>query len=60
MHIKSNYNSFKKKAVLLAKDNRKKFSYETIRQRTFEIFNKYIPEFPKQVKLTLPTLKKIE
>jgi len=55
-----NYNSFKKKAVLLAKDNRKKFSYETIRQRTFEIFNKYIPEFPKQVKLTLPTLKKIE
>lgn len=55
-----NYSSFKKKAKLLAKDNKKKFSYETIRQRTFDLLDKYVPEFPKQMKLVLPTLKKIE
>jgi len=55
-----NYTQFKKKANILAKQNIKKFSYETIRQRTFELLDKYVPEFPKQMKLVLPTLKKIE
>lgn len=55
-----NYTQFKKKANILAKQNIKKFSYEIIRQRTFELLDKYVPEFPKQMKLVLPTLKKIE
>jgi glycosyltransferase involved in cell wall biosynthesis len=55
-----NYTNFKKKANVLAKQNIKKFSYETIRQRTFDLLDKYVPEFPKQMKLVLPTLKKIE
>lgn len=54
-----NYSNFKKKATALARDNKKKFSYETIRQRTFEILDKYVPEFPKEMKLVLPTLKKL-
>jgi len=53
-----NYANFKKKANLLAKENRVRFSYNTIRDRTFELLDKYVPEFPKQVKLVLPTLKK--
>ena len=54
------YSSFKKKANILAKENRKNFSYETIRQKTFDLLNKYLPQFPKKMKLVLPTLKKIE
>ena len=48
-----------KRASVLAKDNRKKFSYEVIRQRTFDLLDKYVPEFPKETKLVLPTLKKL-
>lgn len=54
-----NYSNFKKKATVLSKENKKKFSYETIRQRTFELLDKYVPEFPKEMKLVLPTLKKM-
>jgi len=54
------YGTFHKKAKKLGKENSKKFSYKTIQQRTWELLDKYIPEFPKQVPLTLPKLKKIE
>ena len=57
--VYKNYGNFKKKASVLAKDNRKKFSYEVIRQRTFDLLDKYVPEFPKETKLVLPTLKKL-
>ena len=36
------------------------FSYEKMKERMKEVFTKYIPEFPKQVELKLPQLKKIE
>jgi glycosyltransferase involved in cell wall biosynthesis len=54
------YDTFHKKAKKLGKENFKKFSYKTIQQRTWELLDKYVPEFPKQVPLTLPKLKKIE
>jgi hypothetical protein len=54
------YKRFKDNAYDLATENRKKFSYETIRTKTFEMLDKYIPEFPKEVPITLPKLKKIE
>jgi glycosyltransferase involved in cell wall biosynthesis len=57
--VYKNYTKFKKNATLMAKENRSKFSYETIRQNTFDILDKYVPEFPKAMKLVLPTLKKI-
>jgi glycosyltransferase involved in cell wall biosynthesis len=55
-----NYEEFRKKASKLGKENFKRFSYQTIQKRTFELLNKYVPEFPKQVPLVLPKLKKIE
>jgi glycosyltransferase involved in cell wall biosynthesis len=54
------YNTFKNNAYSLADKNRKKFSYESIQKRTWELLDKYVPEFPKQMQLKLPTLKKIE
>lgn len=54
------YTKFKNNAYALADENRKKFSYEAIQKRTWELLDKYIPEFPKQIPLKLPTLKKIE
>lgn len=54
------YKTFKDKAYELAVANRNKFSYESIQKKTWEILDKYIPEFPKQVPLVLPKLKKIE
>lgn len=56
----TDYSNFKKKAYDLTLKNRKNFSYEAIQKRTFELLDKYVPEFPKQMTLTLPKLKKIE
>lgn len=53
------YEIFRKKAHKLGKENFKKFSYQAIQKRTFELLDKYVPEFPKQVKLVLPKLKKV-
>jgi glycosyltransferase involved in cell wall biosynthesis len=54
------YNTYKNNAYSLAAQNRKHFSYETIQKKTWELLDKYVPEFPKQVPLKLPTLRKIE
>jgi glycosyltransferase involved in cell wall biosynthesis len=54
------YEKFRKKASKLGKENFKKFSYKAIQQRTWQLLDKYVPEFPKQVKLVLPKLKKLE
>ncbi len=54
------YETFRKKAHKLGKENFKKFSYKVIQQRTWELLDKYVPEFPKQVPLKLPSLKKID
>lgn len=54
------YDTFHKKSKKLGKENFKKFSYKTIQKRTWELLDKYVPEFPKQVSLTLPKLKKVE
>ncbi len=36
------------------------FSWDKMKDKVDELFTKYIPEFPKQVELKLPQLKKIE
>lgn len=54
------YEPFRKKASKLGKENFKKFSYQTIQKRTWELLDKYVPEFPKHVPLVLPKLNKIE
>ena len=52
-----NYSDYKKPAYELATENRKKFSYEAIRDRTFELLDQYIPEFPKRISITLPAME---
>jgi glycosyltransferase involved in cell wall biosynthesis len=55
-----NYEQFRKKAHKLGKDNFRAFSYQAIQKKTWDLLDKYVPEFPKQVPLVLPKLKKIE
>ena len=40
--------------------SRTQFSYENMRETLDNVLTQYIPEFPKQVQLKLPQLKKIE
>ena len=40
--------------------SRTQFSYENMRETLDNLLTQYIPEFPKQVQLKLPQLKKIE
>jgi glycosyltransferase involved in cell wall biosynthesis len=58
--VYKNYGQFKRRAAVLARENKKKFSYQSIQQRTWELLDKYVPKFSVQTKLVLPTLKKIE
>lgn len=53
------YETFRKKAHKLGKENYKKFSYQSIQKKTWQLLDKYVPEFPKQVPIVLPKLKKI-
>ena len=57
--VYKNYSQFRKRANILAKENSKKFSYQTIQKRTWELLDKYVPKFSVKTKLVLPTLKKI-
>ena len=54
-----NYSQFKKRANMLARENSKKFSYQTIQKKTWELLDQYVPKFSVETKLVLPTLKKI-
>jgi glycosyltransferase involved in cell wall biosynthesis len=54
------YNTYKNNAYPLAVRNRTQFSYESIQKKTWDLLDKYVPEFPKQVPLVLPKLKKVE
>lgn len=54
-----NYEEFRKKAHKLGKENFRKFSYQNIQKRTWDLLDTYVPEFPKRVLLTLPKLNKV-
>ena len=56
------YRSYKKytgNAKKLAVQNKSKFSLDAMTRKFGEILDKYVPEFPKEVKLQLPKLKKV-
>jgi len=55
----TDYETFRKKARVLGKENNRLFSYQVLQKRAVEILEKYVPEFPKKMQLTLPKLKKI-
>ena len=44
----------------MSKVNRSKFSLKKMTTELGKILDKYVPEFPKEVKLQLPKLKKVE
>ena len=54
-----NYRKYKLGAKKLATYNRVKFSLDEMTKQFGKILDKYIPEFPKEVKLKLPKLKKV-
>ena len=54
------YKAYKELAKRQGHKSRTEFSYEKMRETLDNILTQYIPDFPKQVELKLPTLKKIE
>ena len=62
MAIKDMYNNYKKytlSAKKLAAVNRSKFSLDAMTTELGKILDRHVPEFPKEVKLNLPKLKKV-
>jgi hypothetical protein len=55
-----NYKGYADKAKRQGFQSRSKFSYETMKEKLNNVFTSKIPEFPKQIQIKLPELKKIE
>ena len=55
-----NYKNYTDKANRQAYKSKTEFSWDKMKEKVDEIFTKNIPEFPKEVALKLPQLKKIE
>lgn len=53
------YDTFMLPAKRLAKENKDRFNYTTIRDRTKALLDQYVPPFAAQIEVKLPTLKKI-
>ena len=58
--VYEDYDKWKTKAKRQGHKSRTSFSYESMRDTLDNLLTQYIPEFPKQVQLKLPQLKKIE
>ena len=58
-HMFNNYKEYKEKAKRQGYQSRNNFSFEKMKEKLDKIISNKIPEFPKQVKLNLPKLKKI-
>jgi hypothetical protein len=61
--IKDMFEDYKKYldgAKRQAYKSKNEFSWENMKDKVDELLTKYVPEFPKEVKLELPKLKKIE
>jgi glycosyltransferase involved in cell wall biosynthesis len=55
-----NYKEYAEKAKRLAYRNKQNFSFDKMTEVLGELIKQYAPEFPKQVELKLPKLKRIE
>ena len=60
MDVFEDYKPYKELAKRQGYRSRTEFSYDKMRETLDTILTQYIPEFPKQVQLKLPQLKKIE
>jgi len=54
------YDKWKTKAKRQGHKSRTQFSYNNMRETVDKLLTQYVPEFPKQIQLKLPQLKKIE
>ena len=55
-----NYKKYTDKAKRQSFKSKSEFSWDKMVDKTNELLTKYVPEFPQQVELKLPTMKKIE
>jgi hypothetical protein len=55
-----NYKGYAENAKRQGFQSRSKFSFEAMKDKLDAVFTERIPEFPKQVQLSLPKLRKIE
>jgi len=55
-----NYKKYLDGAKRQAYKSKNEFSWDKMKEKIDSIFNQYIPEFPKNIELKLPQLKKIE
>ena len=54
-----NYKKYTLNAKKLARVNKSKFSLDAMTKELGKILDKYVPEFPEEVELKLPKLKKV-
>ena len=62
-HLKNtfeNYKTYTDGAKRQAYKSKSEFSWDKMKDKVNQLFDQYIPEFPKQIQLQLPQLKKIE
>lgn len=59
-NVYEDYDKWKTAAKRQGHKSRTTFTYEKMRETLDNVLTQYIPEFPKQVQLKLPQLKKIE
>jgi len=55
-----NYKNYTEKAKRQAHYNKTNFSWEKMKEKIDELLTQYVPEFPKQIPLVLPSLKRLE
>jgi len=55
-----NYKNYTDKAKRQAHKSKTEFSWDKMKDKVDELFTKYIHEFPEEIKLKLPSLKRIE
>jgi len=58
--VYDDYDKWKTAAKRQGHKSRTQFSYDNMRETLDNLLTQYVPEFPKQVQLKLPQLKKIE
>ena len=55
-----NYKTYTDGAKRQAYKSKNEFSWDKMKDKVDQLFNQYIPDFPKNIELKLPKLKKIE
>ena len=55
-----NYKNYTDKAKRQAYKSKNEFSWDKMSEKTNTLLNQYVPEFPKEITLNLPKLKKLE